>query len=300
MVLLPCRHGVCASCYAAWDVECSVCRSPLPADGPATLVEAVVGATPSLVALARRLPFPAAAAERTVRSMLQANRCDAGAVEQLLYAIAERHATAAGRGVSANDDEAVPLLDAPEAAAAAAEAHPENAIARQRAVYAAARTPVAAAAAARRAAASALAAAGPPDTPAWLAARAALDAADHVLTEAREAAAASIYAAMNAGAAAGTDGTAEVVLDFHGLHAAEAATIVTSMLAPVLASGALRSLVAITGRGSHSVGGQGVLRDAVRDAAAEVPGLDALPVEHNGGRLRLVGERWGSHAEERR
>lgn len=258
-----------------------------------------MNATPSLVNLARRLPFPAAAAERTVRSMISANRCDVGAVEGLLFSMVERHAAAAGRGFGVNDDEEVPL-DAPNAATAAAHAHPDDAVARQRAVYAAARAPVVAAAAARRAVAAALADAGGPETPTGSAALAALDAADHVLTEARDAATEAIYAAMNIGSAAGTDGTDEVVLDFHGLHVHEAATMVTSLLAPVLASGALRSIVVITGRGTHSEGGHGVLRDAVREAANDVPGLDALAVEHNAGRLRLVGERWGGRPDERR
>jgi len=298
VAVLPCRHAICGDCYAQWDVECPVCREPLPVDGPDKFVAAAIAVTPSLLSLARRLPFPAAAAERVVVKLIQANGYDVGLVEELLYGMVERHAAAAAR-IGLDDDEAG-AVDAPAAAAAAAAAHPDDAVARQAAVYAAARAPVRAAAAARRDAATALEALCPTEAASVLAAaRARVDAADHVLTAAREGSAAAIYATMNAGMAAGTDGSAEVVLDFHGLHADEARSFVKDMIAPVLAAAALRSVIVITGRGRHSASGVGVLRDAVVDAVREVRGLTALAVE-NAGRLRLVGERYGNRIGEHR
>ncbi|KAK1864521.1 hypothetical protein I4F81_007067 [Pyropia yezoensis] len=167
-----------------------------------------------------------------VRSLMFANGCDVATVEGLLFALADRHAAAAVRGRSSSDADADEdadgdadggadqraggvcaataaaarerPVDVLAAAAAAADAHPTDPVTRQRAVYAAARSPVRAAAAARAEAAAALSAAaadGAAGAAAWAAARAAVDAADHVLSAAREAAAAAIYAAMNSAAA---------------------------------------------------------------------------------------------------
>ena len=124
----------------------------------------------------------------------------------------------------------------------------------------------------------------------WCRERSLVDDLTSTLKAARLNAAQEIFAQMNAdglGMGEDRDTLGECTLDFHGLHAREAERLATELIDCVLPS--MRSLVIITGRGSHSTGGRSVLRPVIeRLVAARSSTVSLEAVAGNPGAVRLM------------
>ena len=101
-----------------------------------------------------------------------------------------------------------------------------------------------------------------------------------LLLDAQRKAASDIFMQLNMGEL----GMGAHTIDFHGLHADEARLKFDELVTPVLP--VLREIVIITGRGVHSAGGVGVLRD-VLTTYAPTHGFACEVVEGNSGALRV-------------
>ena len=125
-------------------------------------------------------------------------------------------------------------------------------------------------------------------SPEYRAARAQCDDLERRLRAARRNAAADVFAQLNRDELR----MGRHAIDFHGLHAFEARAKFDELIVPTMSArdgvGApvLAEMVIITGRGAHSSGGVGVLREVVERHAA-LHGLACESVEGNAGALRI-------------
>lgn len=288
VAVLPCSHAICCPCFHRWHARCMLCRLPVtgepsPAVGggryrprhdpipPAVwaFARAAVLQAAGLSALIGRLPLSARESRAVVVTLLVEPRFDTTAAEGRLFELvmaARPPAATGGRRSPADTDAEAARIDA---------------------LFTTARAPAVAAAADLAAAEAALL-----RPLAGASARARREAVVAVadlrrrLSAARRAGADALYAAVNAGgAAAGGAGGGGIVLDFHGLTAAEAVGRYRELVQAVLP--VVRSVTLVVGRGRHSERGRGVLRGVLEVHIASSPGVRATAVPGNDGRLEV-------------
>ncbi|KAJ3097596.1 hypothetical protein HDU97_004724 [Phlyctochytrium planicorne] len=106
------------------------------------------------------------------------------------------------------------------------------------------------------------------------------------LNAARMNAARDIFERTNASGGMGSlsNNRREISVDLHGLHVGEAKEMLQQFVLPVVP--VMKSVVLITGRGKHSVGGDAVLKKAMKEYLQEL-GLSGKEVLGNPGALRI-------------
>uniref|UniRef100_A0A7S3AHD1 RING-type domain-containing protein n=1 Tax=Haptolina ericina TaxID=156174 RepID=A0A7S3AHD1_9EUKA len=289
-MVLPCAHTLCAKCLVGWHATCTAprapsregtrlpprqefacveCRSSIPRRAVQVLLTGVETSVDSFQLLAPRLGCDKAMQSQIVHSLLLHHDFDISAVEGSLWE----------------------MLQAREVSG---QAHEPLQSEQKQAIYDEARRPVRRLEAELADARVRLKALRVDENGSdWCSERETVDDLTCRLKAARLNAAEEIFAQMNAeglGMGEDTESLGECTLDFHGLHAKEAERLATELIDCVLP--AMRSLVIITGRGSHSAGGHSILRPVIERLVADRSSAVRLEaVDGNRGAVRLRAHR---------